>query len=366
MFESIATTFSSWEDFQDALAKYNVKGNGKLRLRVYNKLLSLAKAGVPLSKALDSLYNLASKNGKNPSDPLALCMNSWRASVNNGETLGTAIYGWVPEEERMLIDAAGSSSIEMAVGNAATVLESGNAMTAAIKGGVTYPAFLFAGVGVVLWVFGVQVIPAFASVKPMSEWTGIAAQMAVVSHIVSNYSLHVVGGIVGVIGGMMYTLPWWTGPFRAKLDKNVPPWSFYRLAVGASFLLSLAALLKAGVPTTEALRKLRPAATPWLLERLDAITFHVNEGQTVGESMYLAGFQFPDEEVVEDLRLYATLGNFDERMDKLARQWIEEGVSNVQAQAAMLNMVALVAVGITVAWMGMGIMALQSQITSGL
>jgi type II secretory pathway component PulF len=264
----------------------------------------------------------------------------------------------------MLIDAAGAARLDVALENTAEVVQATKAMKAAVVGGMAYPGFLLAGVGVVLWVFGMKVIPAFDSVKPMEEWTGMAASMAWLSKVIDQAAIPVIDGFLAIMTICMMSLGRWKGPIRIFCDQRVPPWSIYRLFVGSGFLLSLSALIKAGVPVPEALRRLKSAATPWLMERLDTFIYHTNEGQQLGEAMYLSKFQFPDEEIIEDLRLYASLGSFDERMENMAREWISEGVAKVQAQAQMLNMAMMVLVGLCVAWMGAGLLAIQQQVTS--
>ena len=66
-----------------------------------------------------------------------------------------------------------------------------------------------------------------------------------------------------------FTFPYWTGRLRAMLDK-MPPWSFYRLLQGGSWLMSFSSMMVAGMQAAEALRKMMPVANPYLRERLRA------------------------------------------------------------------------------------------------
>jgi len=362
----MATYDESELSFAEKFARHSMRGAARDRLRVYRKLSGMARAGVPLPKSLESIWNLETEYGKKKGGAMAKALGAWKRAVDNGDTFGSAVIGWVPDRERMLLEAAGSARLDVALENTAKVLESGMAMIAAIKGGITYPLVMLVGAMALMWGFGVSIIPTFATIKPMEEWTGMAGQMATLSVMINDYGILFILAILAIVGLIAWSMPRWKGDIRTKFDESVPPWTFYRLLNGSSFLMSLAALIKAGVPVPEALRKIRNGASPWLKERLDTTLYHVNEGQQLGEALHLAGYHFPDREIVEDLRLFATLGNFDERLTNLAEEWIHDGVNSVKAQASMLNLAMMALLGIAIGWMAMGLMALMSEITKGL
>ncbi|HAU29852.1 MAG TPA: type II secretion system protein F [Rhodospirillaceae bacterium] len=352
--------------FAQKFARSSVRRDSKARLRVYRKLSGMARAGVPLPKSLESIWNLETEYGKKTGGSMAQALGSWKRAVDNGDTFGTAVADWVPDRERMLLEAAGSARLDIALDNTAKVLESGIAMVSAIKGGITYPLVMLVGAMGLMWGFGVSIIPTFATIKPMEEWTGQAGQMALLSTLINDYGLVFVAAILGIIALIAWSMPRWRGDIRTRFDESVPPWTFYRLLNGTSFLMSLSALIKAGVPVPEALRKIKTAASPWLKERLDTTLYHVNEGQQLGEALHLAGYRFPDREIVEDLRLFSSLGNFDERLSNLAEEWIREGVNAVKTQAQMLNLGMMALLGVAIGWMAMGLMALMGEVTKGL
>jgi Type II secretory pathway, component PulF len=158
-------------------------------------------------------------------------------------------------------------------------------------------------------------------------------------------------------------MPRFTGPVRVTLDK-LPPWSIYRIVNGAGFLLSMGALVAAGVQSARALEKLRKNASPWLKERLDATLKHVYSGSNVGRAMQRAGYSFPDEEIIEDLCAYADLPAFTEMLETLGKEWMSESVELISAQARVLNTIALMAMAGVVAWIFSGMFDIQQQITS--
>ena len=152
---------------------------------------------------------------------------------------------------------------------------------------------------------------------------------------------------------------------RARFD-NVPPWSIYRIFVGVSWLMSLAALVKAGTPVSKALRVLRSDANPYLLYRIERALFFVNSGDNLGDALYKTNLNFPDREVVGDLQIYAELDNFQLALDQLANEWLEDSVRNIEQKASVLNMVAILLIAAIVAWVVMGTFDMQDQMVAGM
>lgn len=66
------------------------------------------------------------------------------------------------------------------------------------------------------------------------------------------------------------------------------------------------------------------------------------------------------------MKIYSELDNFEEALDKLANDWLEESVYVIEQKASVLNMVALLSVGGVIAWAVMGVFDMQDQITSGM
>ena len=58
--------------------------------------------------------------------------------------------------------------------------------------------------------------------------------------------------------------------------------------------------------------------------------------------------------------------NFEEALEKLANEWLEESVYIIEQKAGMLNMVALLFVAGVIAWAVMGTFQMQDQITNSM
>ena len=161
------------------------------------------------------------------------------------------------------------------------------------------------------------------------------------------------------------TIGIWTGPIRAIVD-NMPPYSLYKVFVGISWLLALSALVKGGTPVSTAMRALRRDATRYLKERIDKTLVFINNGDNLGIALKKTGLNFPDKEVISDLKIYSELDNFEEALESLANQWLEESVYLIEQKASLLNMAAILSVGGVIAWAVMGTFEMQDQITSSM
>lgn len=334
-----------------------------VRLRLYRKLAGLLGTGMPLPRALDTLWQTVSDDGRRPTLPLAMAIDHWRKQVYDGRTFGRSLADWVPAREWMVIEA-GSGNLAQALEDAAGLIETSRRVVGAVVGAVTYPAFLVLLLSVILWIFSVQAIPAFAQVKPMDQWTGLAAGMGIMAQAVHAGLLPLAAAAALMLAGALWAMPRWTGDWRCAFDR-LAPWSLYRMVVGAGFMASLVAFMRAGMPVPEAVRRLRPGAGPWLAERLDAALYYLNSGYDLGTALHLAGHRFPDRSIVEDLRVYASLGNLEGALQRIAAEWTRESIERLNAFADSMKVAGMVLVAGMVGWIQIGIITVQQQLTAG-
>ena len=60
------------------------------------------------------------------------------------------------------------------------------------------------------------------------------------------------------------------------------------------------------------------------------------------------------------------MDNFEEALEKLANDWLDDSAYMIEQKAGILNMVALLAVSGVIAWAVMGTFVMQDQITSAM
>ena len=336
----------------------------KMRERTYRKIASFLRNGVSLPDTLRTIHEHATDDGRKPKDPLALVMRDWINKVSNGLSFGRAVNGWVPDADRIVIEAGeAAGGLADALDNALFIQQSAKKIRSAIIAGVAYPAVLMILAIGLLVIFGQRIVPAFAEVMPRDKWSGTPALMGDISDFVSYGLMPTLVAFGMVIAGVLWSMPRWVGRARVKAD-TIVPWSLYRLNMGAGFMLSVSALVKAGVQVPEILRILMRGSKPWYYERISLTLSQVNNGINIGEALYRSRMNFPDKETVKDLRSYAGFDNFDETLELLGRQWVEESVDKVRAQMAVIKNMALILLGIVFGTIAVGIFSLQQQVSA--
>jgi len=339
---------------------------GKDRLRLYRKLSRFLANGVKLPSALQTMWNHASNDGKRPTRVHAVVLAAWKKGVDEGRSFGVAIQDWVPQSDRVVIEAGDKAgNLSDALENACYLNEGQREIRAAVVAGVAYPIVLVAMAIFFMFIFGTQVIPAFEEILPRDRWTGFGAQMATMSSFVENGLVQtlIVSGVLIVF--MLWTMPRWTGRLRTFVDP-FPPYSIYRLIIGSGFLLSVAALVRAGVKVTSVLNILMRGASPWYTERLSRTLQLVNNGADIGDALYRSGYNFPDKDTVNDLRSYAKLEGFETMLQLLGRQNLEDSVQKIKAQSVILRNVGIVVLGGVFMWCVLGIFDLMNQVQSAI
>ena len=107
---------------------------------------------------------------------------------------------------------------------------------------------------------------------------------------------------------------------------------------------------------------LRTDSHRYLRERIDRAMDFIKNGDNLGQALSKSKLNFPDKEIVADLRIYAELDNFEEALDRLANDWLDESAEAVEQKASILNMVAMFAISGIIAWAVFGVFEMQDQI----
>ena len=125
-------------------------------------------------------------------------------------------------------------------------------------------------------------------------------------------------------------------------------------------------MVKGGVPVSIALQSLHKDSNKYLQERIEKTSKYVNEGDNLGVALAKTKLDFPDREIIADLRVYSELDNFEEALENLANDWLEESVYLIAQKAEILNMVALLSVSGVIAWSVFAVFEMQDQITNAM
>lgn len=354
-------TKSFWTGFEFSVNKYLfLTTGGSIRKRLWTRINNMMSNDVQLLVAIKEIRRRREATGRTK-DGTTIALKTWETALDNGDKLSTALQGWAPDAEIMLI-AAGEDSGEWssAFTSAIMMSDARSSIRSAILMGMAYPVFLFVLAFGVLFLFGYQIVPAFASTVPADRWTGLAKTMVDVSAFVRGWLWLVTLLTVGLIIAFFVSLPRWDGAIRVWLDKRAP-YSIYRIVHGSSWLIALAALVNAGLRNETALEQLSRNSSPWLQARISGALLGIRSGFNLGEALQKSGYDFPDIEIIDDLCIYAQLSGFDRALRILGNEWVTEAVKRIKAQMAVIFAVMIVLVAMLVALIGAGMVQIQMQ-----
>lgn len=316
------------------------------RKNFYIKLGQFLENGVSLSNALGQLAKVTKKGDKSTMGKLYL---RWQHDVANGVNFGKCLSEYVPLAEAMLLESgAETGHLVQALNNSASAVEQQSKVKGAIVSGGAYPMLLIGMLVAALMLSSHVVIPTFADVMPVEDWQGISKTVAEVSLFIRDYTMVFGLGILLMIIGISMSMPRWSGAGRARFD-NVVPWNLYRMWQGSSFLLAVSSMMAAGIKIDEnSLGRIIRGASPYVKKRVNSVRRWVSAGENLGEALHKAGYKFPDEALIQDLRIYANLRGFDQNIERITRTWVDDIVKKVSVSMKLMNVVVLFLIAVTI------------------
>ena len=345
-------------------AKLMFKTDTQKRMAISRKIASLLRNNFTLMDALHRIEMIESKNGKKPNEPFAIAMREIQKNLERGMTFAEATADWVPGEETLLLTSGSVSSLLISLENITHVVDGINRIKRALMSAVAYPLFLLVlTIGIIIMV-GVYLVPPLIEAAGSDViWRGTAASLVWVSGWAGKYWHVVVGIFVMIVGLVWMSLPIWTGKLRTLFDK-LPPWNTYKLQLSVGWMMSLSAMVSAGVSVPDAIRMLSDKSNRYLSDILDETLHYIANGENLGNALALTGKDFPNDEIIGDLIIYSDMNDFDKNINQIARDYMEESVRKMESISNVLNSIGIIFVSIIIGWVVLGTFQMQEQITS--
>ena len=345
-------------------AKLVFKTDTEKRMAISRKIASLLRNNFTLMDALHRIEMIESHNGRKPKEPFAIAMREIQQNLERGMTFAEATSGWVPNEETLLLTSGNVSSLLVSLENIGRVVNGINRIKRAMWSAVAYPLFLFILTIAIIVMVGIYLVPPLVEAAGSDVvWRGTAASLVWVSNFANKYWYGFAVAFVGLFTFVWASLPIWTGRLRTLFDK-IPPYNTYKLQVSVSWLMSLAAMVSAGVTVPDAMRLLSDSSNKYLSSILNEALHNIANGENLGNALYMTGRDFPSEEIIGDLMIYADMNDFDKNLDQIARDYMEESVRKMENISSVLNSVGIILVSIIIGWVVLGTFQMQEQITS--
>lgn len=279
--------------------------SGRERLDFYDILATYLDRSVRQPEALAEIRAIEIE-GRSPlihwSLPVATAVPSWLHRIlDRGERFGTVMADWLPHDEAMIFAALADSGL---TGQGLRDLAALSAQQTAWKRSLRralLPLFGAAALFVAgFWYLSTSLFPAlFAALPHGVALEGAAADLKGASDFFAAFGPYLLGGITLVPLATARLLPVWTGPLR-KLFDRFPLFEIYKSWTGLGFLLSLSALLKAGVSLREALEMLERRSPAYVAERIRAVL--IRDDAYLGEALAATGYDWPNSRTIKLIR----------------------------------------------------------------
>lgn len=296
-----------------------------MRVKFYRHMAAQLANERPAVTAMEDFYERLVRRNKKDA---AGVMGDMIRRMKNGVGLSGALAAWVPPDEALIISSGEQSGeLSRALDLAIDARERVTRVRRVLLGAMVQPGIYLAATYVMLWVIGATVLPTLSGAIPESRAQGIAKSLYTLGAMATSWQALIPPVLACMLVAVVFvSLPRWRGPWRVMAE-NYFPYSFYRDMNGYTWLLGFSALLRAGMPDVEILRRQVQHASPWLVERLIAIRTMMEDGASL--SMALRGqgkkrFGFPNPDMIDDIQSMNGFPDFSERIAKVATQWADE------------------------------------------
>ena len=351
------------EQLEILYAKLVFKMNTERRLALIRKLASLLRNDFSLMNALGRIEQIESDNGRKPDEPYAIVMREWQKNLEQGLSFSEATRGWLPMEETLLVTSANVSDLVVALENVDNVINGITKIKRAMRNAIAYPLFLLILTFGIIVMVGKYLVPPLAAVAgPNVVWTGAANLLITVSNFAMNYWHIIAVGFVAICLLVWLSLANWTGWVRTKFDK-LPPWNIYKMHTAVGWLMSLSAMVSAGVTMPDAMRILADSANKYLRKILESALRYISNGDNLGVALSNTGRDFPNEEIIGDLTIYSEMNEFGSNISRLANDYLQDSVRKMESISSSLNSVGILLVSAIIAWVVLATFQMQDQIT---
>ena len=344
-------------------AKMVFKMNTEKRLALIRKLASLLRNNFSLMDALSRIEQIESNNGKKPDEPYAIAMREWQKNLEQGMSFSDATRGWLPQEETLLVTSANVADLVVALENVETVVNGTTKIKRAMRSAIAYPLFLLVLTFAIIVMVGAYLIPPLASVAgPNVVWTGAANLLIIVSEFSMNYWHIIAAAFVVLCFFVWVSLANWTGWVRTFFD-DIAPWSIYKINVSVGWLMSLSAMIQAGIAMPDAMRILADNSNKYLRNILESTLHYIANGDNLGVALSKTGRNFPNAEIIGDLTIFSEMNDFGDNISKVANDYLQNSVRKMESISSALNSIGILLVSAIIAWVVLATFQMQDQIT---
>jgi len=320
------------------------------------QLATLLRAGVPLLRALQGLYESATKAS------FAELLERLRQQLEGGRQLSAAMQREEEIFSRYMIsmvrvgEVTGRMSDVFMGLHAQLSFERENREQ--VRSALRYPIFVLCAAAVALVVLNIFVIPAFAKV-----YKGLHTELPLVTKVLiatSDFFVHdwplLVALVIALVGGMVWSQRAEAGRWlRDQWVLRLPIFgALVRKAALARFTKSFGLALEAGIPVVDALQvAVETTGNLVLAERIGQMRVSAERGETLAKAARATGVFTPT--ILQMVAVGEETGALGEMMNEVADYYQKEVEHAVRGLAAQIEPIMIVLMGCMVLVVALGV-----------
>ena len=290
----------------------------------------------------------------------------WLHRIRRNMSFDSVLQGWVPETERIQIMSAkfersgGVNALSNALERTRVFALKQKKLGDTLKSGIRTP-LIYVGM-LVAMIFGLKhvLLPIMVkNDKAVQAWPDDAQETyQIILMLTDNVVYITVGLVVFIIVIGRYCVSGHSA-FRDMLNV-IPPFSYYQIIVSGGLLLTLASLMEARVSISDGLELIEKNSNRWIGSHINLMRKRMSgEGVVATESITGQAFESPafDKYTAAKLKSYAKTKDFKVILGELSDYILEIAEVRIGKLSERLNWVLLIFVGISIAKIGLMLIA---------
>lgn len=306
---------------------------------MYEDLAAFIAAGLPPFSAVQGILEVHELR----KNPLARMTREWASGMERGRGLAEVLQPWAdPAEVAMIGAGERAGTLENALREAARLTRARHEMIAHARAKLTMPVIQILALFGLMYYIAATIVPAAKRLLPEQYMPGFAKGYFAFGDFTILWGPWIILSIVVMLAVIFRSMQRWTGPLREWFDGRFP-WTLFRMMQSAFFLITVSAMMRAGMTMPAALAEIKRFAGPWMREHIQRMIDRLERGkrETVAMDTGLLLDNMSDR-----LLIYSRLPDFTVIMENLGRDAIVELRVSIDNIVGRINLVVMITVAV--------------------
>lgn len=312
------------------------------RVEWYDNMRSMTAAKIPVKEALIDI----ARTNRTLKRKVATVYERMSTTLRSGDGIAVAAAPFVPPTELMLLAAGERASSTEGFATAGIVARAVAKMRNALIAGLAYPIILFVAAYSMLLGLTETLLPVVERSVDLDSASGFVRGYAQMCHFVSDYQTYITGSLAIFVAVLLWSMPSWRSYGRSFADKYSPVHMLYRYYLSAIYILSLGTLVRAKLPTRDALMLLSRNAPVYLRDHITRTLITYRGGENEADA-FNTGL-LPVSTVVR-ISALSRSSSLQASLSQVGEDIVEYSVRSIARISGFLNVAAIILIAALVA-----------------